>query len=184
MTPRAPVRGQPTAGHNAVDVGVIQKVLPPGVQDTDEADLCAEMPGILAQFPEGLGNRPEQQIIQDPLIHDDQGIELCGDGEDDMEVLNRQEVLSSRLDPPLFLQSLALGAVAVPAGVVGDLDVPAVLAPVCMPAQSSRPADLHGTHDPQVMQRQAVGFPVLRAVPAEDIRHLDAARGPHPAVGR
>jgi hypothetical protein len=48
-----------------------------------------------------------------------------------------------------------------------------------MPAQLCRPAYLDGTHDAQMLKRQEMGLPILRAMLAEDIRHLDAARPLH-----
>src|SRR5512139_3118634 len=158
---------------------MVHEVLAPGVQDGDEADPSTQVFGVVREFQERLGYRAEQEVIQDPLVHDGQGIELGGDGEDHVEVLHRQEVLCSCLYPLLLAEGLALGAVAVPAGVVGDLDMAAVLAPVLVPAKSCRPAGLDGAHGAQVVARQWMGVSVLRAVPAEDIRHLDAARGPH-----
>jgi len=70
-------------------------------------------------------------------------------------------------------------AVTVAAGVVGYLDMTAVGALLLVPAQLSCPACLHGTHDAQVLKRQGMGLPILRAVLAEDIRHLDTARPLH-----
>jgi hypothetical protein len=54
-------------------------------------------------------------------------------GEDHMEVLHRQEVRRARLEPPLFGERLALGAVPVPARVVGNPERPALVAGLRMP---------------------------------------------------
>ena len=48
-----------------------------------------------------------------------------------------------------------------------------------MSSQLCRPACLNGTHDAQVLARQGMRLPILRAVQAEDVSHLDAARPPH-----
>ena len=96
-----------------------------------------------------------------------------------MEVLDGQKVFTSGLNPPLFLQGLAFGTVAVPAGVVGYLDMAAAVAPVLMPSQGRGPAYLHGSHDPQMSKRQAVGASVRCAVLTEDISQLDAVGRPH-----
>jgi hypothetical protein len=48
-----------------------------------------------------------------------------------------------------------------------------------MPAQLCCSACFNGTHDAQVLKRQEMRLPILRAVAAEDLRHLDAARPLH-----
>jgi hypothetical protein len=95
-----------------------------------------------------------------------------------MEVLNRQEVFASGLNPLFFLQGLAFGTMPVPAGVVGYVHMTAaVLIPVA--AKGCCPAYLDGTHGAQMMKRHRVGSSVLLAVLMKDIRHLNALRGPH-----
>jgi hypothetical protein len=96
-----------------------------------------------------------------------------------VEVFNGQEIFIAGFYPPLFLQDLTFGAVPVPTGVVGYLDMTTTVALVLMTAQSCCPAYLHGTHDPQVIERQRVRSPVLRAVLTKDIRQFDAVRRPH-----
>jgi hypothetical protein len=71
-----------------------------------------------------------------------------------MEVLDGQKVFIASLYPPLLQKGLALRTVAVPAEVVGDLDMAAAISPVLMPAQHCSPADLNGAHDPQIAQSE------------------------------
>jgi hypothetical protein len=51
----------------------------------------------------------------------------------------------------------------------------ALIALILMAAQGSGSATLDGTHDPQMMAGQPMGFSVSRAVLTEDIRHFQAA---------
>ena len=44
--PARAVGGEPAAGDDAVDVGVVLEVLPPGVEDGQEADLGPEVLGV------------------------------------------------------------------------------------------------------------------------------------------
>ena len=94
---------------------MIHEVLTPGVQDADEAYAGAKMLRIVREFHECFGHRTEQKIIHDLLIHDDNGIELRRDSEDDVEVLNGQQVFVSGLNPLFFLKCLAFRTVPVPA---------------------------------------------------------------------
>ena len=81
---------------------MIHEVLTPGVENADNPYLCAEMFRVICEFRERLGDRTEKQIVQDLAVHGDQGIEFRGEGEDHMEILNGQEVLTAGLDPFLF----------------------------------------------------------------------------------
>ena len=96
-----------------------------------------------------------------------------------MEILDGQEVFIAGFYPLLFLQGLAFWAMPVPAGVLRYLDMTATVALVLMPAHGCCPAYFDGAHDLQVIKRQKVGAPVLRAVLTKDIRQFDALRRPH-----
>jgi hypothetical protein len=85
-----------------MNVGMIHEVLPPGMQNTDTPYLCTEMFRVVCKFGECLGDRTEKKIVHDLAVHGYQGIEFRGEGEDHMEILNRQEVLTASLDPLLF----------------------------------------------------------------------------------
>src|SRR3954454_11983397 len=49
--------------HDAMEVGMVVKILAPAVQHRDEADLCAEMPGIRGDGAQRLGGRLEQDLV-------------------------------------------------------------------------------------------------------------------------
>ena len=126
-----------------------------------------------------LGRGREQQAV-------DLGLVLVGDGADrgrqrehDVEVGDRQQLGLARLEPGLRRPPLALGAVAVAAGVVGDARVRAVLAALDMTAERRGAADLDRRHDAQLAEAHMAGVggtPGL-AVAAEDIRHLQLRTG-------
>jgi len=52
----------------------------------------------------------------------------------------------------------------------------AMVALIPMAAKDCGSAYLDGTHDPQLIARQPMGFSISRAVLTEDIRHLKATR--------
>jgi len=66
--PASPVRGETAAGDDTVDVGMVQEILSPGVENTDNSYRRAEMLLVLCEFYEGLGGRAKEQIVQDLLI--------------------------------------------------------------------------------------------------------------------
>lgn len=53
---------------NTVEVGMVHKVLTPGMENADDAYGCTEMFWVLGEFCKCLGGRAKKQIIQDPLI--------------------------------------------------------------------------------------------------------------------
>jgi hypothetical protein len=177
--PATSVRREPAARNNTVNMGMVHKILSPGVQYAHEADTCAEMFRVVCQFKKGLRNRTEEDTIHDFLIAEDKRLQFCGEGEDDMKVLYGKKIFRSRLDPFLFSEELAFGAVTVSAGVVKDLYVVASVTLVFVSAKGGGPAVLNGTHNPPMLTGHLMRSSVLRAVLTEDIRHLGAARCMH-----
>lgn len=51
-------------GNDAVEVRMQAQVLSPGVQDAEEADSGAEMPGVGCNFKHGLSGGAEEQIVE------------------------------------------------------------------------------------------------------------------------
>jgi len=97
-----------------------------------------------------------------------------------MEILNGKKIFTAGLDPFFLGQGLAFGTVPIPTGVIRYLQMAAVVALILMAAQGGGSADLDGTHGPQMIAGQFMGFSVFRAVLTEDIRHLGTAGWLHP----
>ena len=155
--PTTAIRGKPTPGDNTVNVWMIHKILPPCVQNTNDAWFSAEVFRIIGQFNDCFGNRTKKKIVHDLPVHRYQGIQFRGNGEDHMKIFNRQKIFAASLDPLFLRQGLAFGTMPVPAGVVRYLQMSAVVALVLMTAQGSRSTGLDGTHDPQMIARQPMG---------------------------
>src|SRR5206468_2941298 len=68
------------------------ELLAPGVQDTEEADLCPKVSRIARHFEEGFRTGTKQKIIEDLLVLQDQWRQPTGQGEHDMGVGRREEV--------------------------------------------------------------------------------------------
>jgi hypothetical protein len=85
-----------------MEVGMVHEVLTPSMENTDHSYRCTEMFWVLCEFRERFGDRTEKKIVKDLAVHGDQGIKFRGKGEDHMEILNGQEVLTASLDPFLF----------------------------------------------------------------------------------
>jgi hypothetical protein len=81
---------------------MIHEVLTPGRENADHSDLCAEMFGVVGELREGLGGGAKKQVVQELLVHGNQGVQCGGEGEDHREVFHGQEVLPASLDPFFF----------------------------------------------------------------------------------
>ena len=160
---------------------MVHEVLSPRVEDSDEAGLDPET--LFCKFRERLGGDLEKNVINDFPVSQGKRIELVRQREDDVEVLDGEELFPPCLDPLLFLQELAFGAVSVPARVVRYLDMAALLALVDMSPQICRSADLDGVHGAQVSEGELMDVSVRGAVFAEDVGHLRGLHGRKALLG-
>jgi hypothetical protein len=152
----------------------MMETLSPGVQDGGEADVGAEVPGIGGDRRERLSRRLEQQAIDLGHVLVGDGADLRRQSEHNVEVRHRQQLGFARLKPSLRRHPLALRAVPIPAGVVGDARMGAVVASLDMSAERSGATYLYGRHDAPLGEAQMglVGRAPAGPVAAENIRHL------------
>ncbi len=150
--------------------------LAPGVEHGDDADLGAEMLGIGGDGAQRLGRGAEQDGVDDGLVLEGDLGDRRRQGEDDVEVRHRQQLGLPGREPFGAGQPLALRAVAVAAGVVGDAGRAAIVALLDMAAERRRPARRDGAHDAPLDAAEMAGMrlPKRLAVAAEDIRHLQS----------
>jgi hypothetical protein len=77
------------------------------VEHRQEADLGAEVPGVGGEGLERLGGGLEKESVDEaPVLEGERG-ERPGQGEDDVEVLDGEEVSQVPFEPPGLLQGLA-----------------------------------------------------------------------------
>ena len=155
--PALAVQRDAAARHDDVDVRMMRERRAPGVQHGGEADPGAEVLRVGGDGDERLGRGLEQDIV-------DHGLVLVGDvadrrrqREDHVVVRHGQQLGLAVGQPFLRRRALALGAMPVAAGVVGDVRVGALLAARDMPAESRRAAALDGRHDLQLAEAHMTG---------------------------
>ncbi len=113
-----PVRvivGEAAGGHDAVNMRMVLQLLIPGVEDAEETDLGAEVPGIRGDLDQCLGAGAEEQSVDHFFVLQCQRRQLMGKREDDMRVGHRQQFGASRGQPAVARLALALRAVPVTA---------------------------------------------------------------------
>jgi hypothetical protein len=64
-----------------------QQVLPPGVQDSRNADLRSKPSAVAGQGQQGLGGGLKEQVVQSAGVVEHEGVQGGGQGEDHVEVL-------------------------------------------------------------------------------------------------
>jgi len=127
-----------------MDMRMMLQLLAPSVEDTEEADLGAQVPVMASDFEQRLGAGPEQEIVDDLLVLQGQRGEPPRKGEDDMDVGGRQKFAAARPKPLIASGGLTLGTVPISARVVRDGAIPAAGTPITMPAQGGGAAALDG----------------------------------------
>ena len=157
----------------------------PGVKHGGDADARAQMLGVRRDRHHRLGGGAEKQIVDDRLVLPGDVGDLGRQREDDMEIADRQQVGLALGQPGFRGGGLALRAVAVAAGVVGDPEVAAVIAAIDVAAQRRRPAALNRRHHLQLGEAQTPGLgeTVAGTHGPEDIGDLQRG-GPHERLSR
>src|SRR5689334_8498118 len=155
------------------------QVLPPTVQDAEEADLGPQPLRVGSYFEQSVGGCAEQQTVDDLLIVQREPGQLMRQREDHVEVADRKTFLRPFGEPQVARMGEALRAMPRPARVIRDVGaIAASGTTVDVTAQRSRPAMLDGVKDSQMLVGQPrtvvldEGFPVL----SNDIRHLEGWR--------
>ena len=124
----------------------------PCVEDGGDADASAEVLRVSRDRHHRLRCRAEQQVVDDRLVLPGDVRDLGRQGEDDMEVADRQQVGFALCQPDAGSSALALGTVPIAAAVVRDAPVPAVLAGIDVAAKRRRAAVLDRRHDLELGQ--------------------------------
>ena len=155
------------------------KVLAPGVQHGQHAGLGTQVLGIGGHLEQGLGGGPQEQVVDDPRIGQCDRVEGIREREDDMEVRHGEQLRGAGLQPPCRGRGLAGGAVAIAAGVVGDLLMPALGAPQDVTTQGRRAAGGQVLQGAALLGRQlrAVLFQELVETAPDDLGHGEPRSG-------
>ena len=126
--PARAIPRQAAAGNDDVDMGMMGERRAPSVEDGGEADARAQMLRIGGDRDERLGCGPEQEVVDGGLVLERDGADRRRQGEDDVIVSDRQQLRLAVFEPLPRRCGLALRAMPVATGVVGDAFVRAVLA--------------------------------------------------------
>jgi len=172
--PAFTVQRDPAARKKKVNVRVVQQILSPGVQHTQEADLRAQMVWIGGDLTQRLRRRSEQDIVDDGLVLEGDDLDLRGHREHDVEVGHVEQFGLTVREPLGARETLALWATFVAARVVRDALMATIAARLDVTAKSGGAATLDREHGapPRGGQRRAFLITESGAEVAEHVRHL------------
>ena len=120
MNPALVVRRKSAGGNHAVHMRMQQQVLTPGVQDAQEADLGSQVLRVGRDFEQCRRRWSETAGHRALRVALAKRIQLMRQREDHMEVRHAEHFLFAGGEPALARLRLALRAVPVAAGVIGD----------------------------------------------------------------
>jgi len=126
------------------------------VEDGEHADGAADEAPVARQLDDGVGRGLHQQGIAVALVGAQQRSQLLRHGDGDVEVIGRQHLGPAGREPIFGLPGVAFGTGAVPAGVIGEHLVAALVAAPQVPAQRLRPAG-HDVGDGATMRSRHRG---------------------------
>jgi len=85
INPLGTIESQAAGGNDVVNVRMNLEVLSPGMEHAKESDVGSQVPGIASQFEHGRGAGAVEQIVEQPLVLEDQSAEFVRQSEGDVE---------------------------------------------------------------------------------------------------
>jgi 16S rRNA C1402 (ribose-2'-O) methylase RsmI len=78
VNPVLVIERQTTRGDHTMNVRMVQEVLAPGMEHTQEADLGTEMPRVAGDLQQSRGAGAKQEVVDDCLVLQSQPRKLMG----------------------------------------------------------------------------------------------------------
>jgi hypothetical protein len=176
--PSFAIQTEPAPGYHQVQMGMQVEVLIPGVQDRSKADLGPQALIVPSQLQQSSRRGLKKQIVDEFRVAPGQHLEFMGRGDHQMEVMGGPNPLQALREPLGLLEALALGTVAVAAGVIGDGGVAATMAAnVHVSAQTGGAAAFDIAHSLMLPGAEAMVLAVAWAVVAKDLGHIQGRSG-------
>ena len=137
-----------------MQVGMMEQILSPGVENGEEADLSAEVFRIGSDGLESFGRGAEENAINDFLVLNRNGCNLFGHRKDHVKIRTVENFRLPVRNPFCPGQRLTFGTVAVGARVIPDAWMAAPIAFFGVSAEGRSLASFDGGHDTPLVVRQ------------------------------
>jgi hypothetical protein len=159
---------------------VVEHGAGPGVQHSEKTrGRRSEVARVAGEFEDRCGRGLHEETVDDLGVSAGERAHLLGQSKGEMVKWGVQEEPPALgIEPAAGLFAVALGAVAVPAGVVGVELLITVVTAKDLAAERGRATALDGRHGAQMSRQERFGelLPIRCAVAAEDVRHLEQAK--------
>ena len=96
VDPALVIGGEAAGRDHTMDMGMMLQFLIPTMEHAEEADFGAQVAGITRDFEQGFSTGLEQQTVDQLLVLQSQWGEPPRQGEDDMDVGDRQKFAAAR----------------------------------------------------------------------------------------
>ena len=173
--PLHPIRCEPTPRDDTVEVGMVVQRLPPGMEDREETDVCAQMARIAGHGQEGLGHGLKEERIHHPRVLEREWAEGMREGKHHMDVGHVEQLRFAGREPGGLRPAWTLGAMAIATGVIGDLPVTTLVTLRRVPSKGRGPADRDRPEGTVLFRGQGgaiareIGLPIL----PHHVRHFE-----------
>lgn len=168
------IQSKTASGNYAVNMGMMQQSLVPGMEHAEEADLGSQVAWIAGDLQQSCSTGVKQQVVDLPFILQCEWSELPRQSEDDVHVAGGQQLAFPRLEPAPAGVALTLGAVPVSARVVRDGSMSAVRALIAMSTQRGGAAACDGQQHFFVLSVDPLATALNEGLPGttNDVGHL------------
>lgn len=166
------VWGQNAARNDLVDMRMKLQVLSPCVKDRSNSRLPAQMLPALAKLHHSLCADLEQQIIHELPVSEKDRIQLRRHGKNGMKITGVQKLCAPVVQPVFLCHRLALVAMPVAAGIVGDLQRTALVAAVNVTAELCSPAGADRGDNLELLLTWAVLCQIIVNVQIKDLLQI------------
>lgn len=148
------------------------QILSPRMKNGSNARLTAQMLLALAKLRHRFGADLEQQIVHELPISEKNRIQLRRHGKNRMKITGVQKLCAPVVQPVFLCHRLALVAMPVAAGIVGDLQGTALVAAVNVSAELCGPAGTDCGYDLELLLAWAVLCQIIIDVQIKDLLQI------------
>ena len=134
------VGSQPAARNDTVHMDMVQEFLVPCMEYLYDTGRCPEMFLVPGQFQKRIGAASVEQPVEEFLVAVKQRVEFMWKRKNHVKVRGVNDFGPAPVHPYLFIDSLTVGAAAVTAGIIVDLDMPAIFADTDAVSERAGPA--------------------------------------------
>src|SRR5260221_4592710 len=107
--PAGVIERETSGGHHAMDMGMKPELLVPGVQHTEETNLCTEVSGIASDFEKSFRAGTKQEIVDHLFVLQHHWGQVAGECEDHVQVARGEQFSFTCGNPPFASSDLTLG---------------------------------------------------------------------------